>query len=415
MTMQGKNVLLGVSGGIAAYKAVEVLRRLTAAGVNVRVVMTPAATQFVTPLTFRELSYHHVAVDMFEEPKVELMQHLGWTEWADLFLVVPATANVINKMACGIADNLLMTMLLAATCPILLAPAMDSDMYTNPITQSNIERLKSLGVYFVGPETGQLARRNEGPGRLSDPEKIAQRALELLASGAPGRRHTGRQGDLAGVRVLVTAGPTYEAIDAVRFIGNRSSGKMGYALAAAAARRGAVVTLVSGPTSLPTPPGVTRVDVESALEMRDAVLSRLSETDVVIKAAAVADYRVREVTPGKIKKREAGEVLRLELVPNPDIAAEVGAAKRPGQILVTFAAETSQVLEHAFTKLKEKQSDLVVANDVTLEGAGFGVDTNKVWLVFASGRVEELPLLPKDEVAERILDRVRELRQGQEE
>lgn len=411
MQVKGKNVVLGVSGGISAYKAVEVLRRLTEKGVNVRVVMTKAATEFVTPLTFRELSYHHVALEMFEEPKGPMMQHLGWMEWADLFVVAPATANVINKMACGIADNLLMTMLLSATCPILIAPAMDSDMYTNPITQGNIAKLKELGVHFVGPDTGQLARRNVGPGRLTDPQRIAERALELLAAGATWRRSAVQgQLDFKHLRVLITAGPTHEAIDPVRYLVNRSSGKMGYALAEAAAERGAQVTLVSGPTALATPRGVERIDVESAVEMRDAVMERLHEVDVIIKAAAVADYRMREASPEKIKKEAAGDEITLQLVRNPDIAAEVGNAKRPDQTLVVFAAETSNLVEQALRKLREKKGDMVVANDVTEEGAGFGVDTNKVTLVFGPDRISELPLMPKRDVADRILDGVLKIR-----
>lgn len=411
MQVKGKNVVLGVSGGISAYKAVEVLRRLTEKGVNVRVVMTKAATEFVTPLTFRELSYHHVALEMFEEPKGPMMQHLGWMEWADLFVVAPATANVINKMACGIADNLLMTMLLSATCPILIAPAMDSDMYTNPITQGNIAKLKELGVHFVGPDTGQLARRNVGPGRLTDPQRIAERALELLAAGATWRRSAVQgQLDFKHLRVLITAGPTHEAIDPVRYLVNRSSGKMGYALAEAAAERGAQVTLVSGPTALATPRGVERIDVESAVEMRDAVMERLHEVDVIIKAAAVADYRMREASPEKIKKEAAGDEITLQLVRNPDIAAEVGNAKRPDQTLVVFAAETSNLVEQALRKLREKKGDMVVANDVTEEGAGFGVDTNKVILVFGPDRISELPLMPKRDVADRILDGVLKVR-----
>lgn len=409
--MQGKNVVLGVSGGISAYKAIEVLRRLTEVGVNVRVVMTPAAKEFVTPLTFRELSYHHVACEMFEEPKGPMMQHLGWVEWADLLVVAPATVNVISKMACGLADNLLMTMLLSATCPILLAPAADSDMYTNPITQGNIKRLSDLGVFFVGPESGPLARRNIGPGRLSSPKDIADKALALLAAGEKGRRAEQAPGqDLAGMRILVTAGPTHEAIDPVRFIGNRSSGKMGFAIARAAVNRGAKVTLVSGPTALDTPYGVERVNVKSAIEMRDAVMNQLDGVDVVIKAAAVADYRMREVAKEKIKKADSGDVMTLELVRNPDIAAEVGAAKRSDQTLVTFAAETSDLVENAQKKLQAKNCDLVVANDVSEAGSGFEVDTNRVKLVDTLGRVEELPLLPKGEVADKILDRVRELR-----
>lgn len=409
--MQGKNIVLGVSGGISAYKAIEVMRRLTERGMNVRVVMTEAAKQFVTPLTFRELSYYHVATDMFEEPKGPLMQHLDWVEWADLVLVAPATANVINKMAAGIADNLLTTMLLSAASPILLAPAMDSDMFTNPITQHNIERLRELGIFFVGPESGPLARRNIGPGRLSEPEHIVERVVQLLASGEKGRRgEDDALYDLRGIRFLITAGPTHEAIDPVRFIGNRSSGKMGYALARAAVNRGADVMLVSGPTALETPYGVDRVDVTTAQQMYDAVLKALPNADVIIKAAAVADYRIREIAAEKIKKDATGDALALELVRNPDIAATVGKTKRDDQILVAFAAETSHVIEHAKKKVQSKGANLMVANNVAEEGSGFAVDTNKVSLVYKSGEVQELPLLAKQTAADKILDAVKQLR-----
>lgn len=354
------------------------------------------------------------------------MQHMSLAEQADLILVVPATANIMAKMACGIADNLLLATLLATRAPILLAPAMDHDMYLHPATQANIQRLASWGVHFVGPEEGPLARRNVGKGRLSDPEAIVDAAARILAQEtAQGKRPAaaratawgeeavdGRKYDLEGLRVLVTAGPTHEAIDPVRYIGNRSSGKMGFALAEVARRRGAEVILVSGPVSLPTPVGVTRIDVTSALEMRDAVLKHFPSVDVVVKAAAVADYRVAEVARQKLKRHEGGEQIQLRLVQNPDILSELGRLKKSHQLTVGFAAETNDVIAQARHKLHAKQCDLLVANDVTEEGAGFDVDTNRVHILDSEGRVETLPLMSKELVAEKIWDRVVQLRQA---
>lgn len=424
--LQGRRVVLGVAGGISAYKAVEVLRLLTASGADVRVVMTEAATRFVGEITFRELSYHPVAIDLFAEPRAgDTMQHMSLAEQADLVLVVPTTANVMAKMATGITDNLLLTTLLATRAPVLLAPAMDHDMYVHPATQGNIERLASWGMRFVGPEEGELARRNIGTGRLADPAAIVTAAAKILAevpaqeggvAGQPAtawgtRSAPGQQAhDLAGCRVLITAGPTHEAIDPVRYIGNRSSGKMGFALAEVGRRRGAEVVLVSGPSALPTPEGVERVDVTSALQMREAVLERLPHIDVVIKAAAVADYRVAEAAHQKLKRKETGETMSLQLVQNPDILTEVGRLKKTGQLVVGFAAETNDVIEQAKQKMIAKRCDFLVANDVTEAGAGFDVDTNRVHILDAAGEVESLPLMSKELVAERIWDRIAKLR-----
>lgn len=426
--LNGRRIVLGVAGGISAYKAVEVLRLLTGSGADVRVIMTEAATRFVGEVTFRELSYHPVALDLFAEPRAgDTMQHMSLAEQADLIVVVPATANIMAKMASGITDNLLLATLLATRAPVLLAPAMDHDMYLHPATQANIKRLASWGIHFVGPEEGQLARRNVGTGRLSDPEAIVDAAAHILSqASSQGHRSATeratawgdravadeRPRDLEGLRVLVTAGPTHEAIDPVRYIGNRSSGKMGFALAEVARRRGAEVVLVSGPSSLPTPAGVERIDVTSAIEMRDAILERFPHVDVVIKAAAVADYRVAETAQQKLKRNEAGEHISLQLVQNPDILSELGRLKKSHQLTVGFAAETNDVIAQAQRKLNAKQCDLLVANDVTEQGAGFDVDTNRVHILDGEGEVESLPLMSKEHVAEKIWDRIVRLQQA---
>jgi phosphopantothenoylcysteine decarboxylase/phosphopantothenate--cysteine ligase len=410
LDVKGKRVVLGVSGGIAAYKALELTRLFVKSGVEVRVVMTPNATKFVGPMTFRELSGHSVAIEMFEEPRWELMQHLSLTEWADLVVVAPATANVINKMACGIGDNLLMTMLLATTAPILLAPAMDSDMYTNPVTQENIRKLKGYGVHFIGPEVGQLARGNVGLGRMVEPEDIFNCAVTLLSeqTKAQGMKRETNRSDMTGVKVTVTAGPTQEAIDPVRYLTNRSSGKMGFSLAKVAAERGACVTLISGPTSLATPQGVKKVDVKSADQMLQAVLKQMGDTDILIKAAAPADFMVKEISKEKIKKTDS-EGITLQLVKTEDILKKVGQQKKPHQVIVGFAAETENLLQYAQQKLVEKNCDLLVANDLSQAGAGFEVDTNIVHILDQTGKVESFPLLTKEEVAEIIINRALEL------
>jgi len=398
MSLAGKEVVLGVTGSIAAYKAVELLRELVKAGVSVTVVMTESAQRFVAPLTFATLSRREVMTDLFTLDYEAKIRHIAATEGADLLLVAPATANVISKFARGLADDLLTNLFLASRRPALLAPAMDADMYQHPAVQENLERLRAWGVRIVGPATGELASGVWGPGRLAEIPEILQAAAEILSP----------MSDLAGDVVLVTAGPTHEPLDPIRYLTNRSSGKMGYAIAAEAVDRGARTILVSGPTGLTPPKGVEVVWVETALQMRTAVLDRLPEATAVIKAAAVSDYRLAQPADSKLKKGE--QSLTLELVPNPDILKEIGALKG-ARILVGFAAETGNLLRQAERKLKEKNLDLIVANDVSREGAGFSHDTNVVVILDLEGGVEELPLLPKRQVARRILDRVVRLRQ----
>ncbi|MBR3504203.1 MAG: bifunctional phosphopantothenoylcysteine decarboxylase/phosphopantothenate--cysteine ligase CoaBC [Clostridia bacterium] len=392
--LEGKCVVLGVTGGIAAYKACEIVSRLKKLGANVRVVMTENACRFVAPLTFETLSGNQTYVSSFE--RAFEIEHISLAKSANLFLVAPATANIIGKIACGIADDLLSTTAMAVTSPTLLAPAMNSAMYRSPATQANLETLRARGVQFVGPESGVLACGDVDIGRMSEPEAVVKRVCELLCP----RR------DLEGRRVLVTAGPTREMLDPVRFLSNRSTGKMGFAVAEAAAARGAQVTLVSGPVSLNTPKGVERVDITSTLELFDAVTSRAKEADIVIQAAAPADFRPAAASAHKIKKDGGG--MALELAANPDIAAQLGRDKREGQILVAFAAETDDLIDNAEKKLAKKNADMVVANDVTMPGAGFGVNTNCVTLITREDK-RSLPLMSKRDVADAILDRVLEL------
>ncbi len=400
MTLIGKEIVLGVTGSIAAYKAVALLRELIKAGAGVRVVLTESARQFVTPLTFATLSRREVMTELFTLDYESRIRHISATEGADLLLVAPATANVIGKFARGLADDLLTNLFLASTRPVLLAPAMDADMYRHPAVQENLERLRGWGVRIVGPEEGELASGIWGPGRLADIRDILAAVVDLLSPAS----------DLAGEAVLVTAGPTLEPLDPVRYLANRSSGKMGYAIAEEAASRGARAILVTGPTSLAPPKGVEVIRVETALQMRAAVLERFPDATVVIKAAAVSDYRAARPTDSKLKRSEGP--LILELTPNPDILKEIGARKG-SRIVVGFAAETGDLVRQAERKLKEKHLDLVVANDVAREGAGFCYDTNLVVMVDLHGGIEELPLLSKREVARRILDRVVQIRQQQ--
>ncbi len=389
--LQGKCVVLGVSGGIAAYKAAEIVRALVKEGALVRVVMTRNACQFITPLTLSTLSGNPVYVDSFERSWE--IEHIALAKQADLMLIAPATANVLGKMASGIADDLLSTTFMAMPAPVLAAPAMNSVMWKSAACQANVALLESRGVHFVGPDSGQLACGDTDVGRMSDPDKIVKAACGLICP----------KQDLRGRHILVTAGPTREMIDPVRFLSNRSSGKMGYAIAQAAARRGARVTLVSGPVSLAPVRGVEMVSITSTLQLHDEVVRRAAQSDAVIQAAAPADFRPAHTADSKIKK--TGEGMTLELTPNPDIAYELGRAKRPGQVLVIFAAETDHVLENARGKLARKNADLVVANDVARPDAGFAVDTNLVTLI-GRDEVKELPLLKKAEVADRILDEV---------
>ena len=395
--LQGKSVVLGLSGGIACYKGAELVRSLVKEGATVRVVMTEAAREFVTPLTLQTLSGHPVATSLFDLGQESEIGHIRLADEADVLLLAPATANVIAKLAHGIADDLLTTVALATRSPIVLAPAMNVNMLSNPITQRNLELVREHGAIVVEPEEGFLACGWEGAGRLAGEASIL----------AAVRRALTKQ-DLAGERVLVTAGPTREAVDPVRFVSNRSSGKMGYAIAAAARRHGADVVLVSGPTALDAPPEVERVMVTTADEMHSAVISRESWATMIVMNAAVADYRATKPALQKIKKKE--ERLVLELERTVDIIADLGRRRRPEQILVGFAAETESAIEQARRKVREKSLDLIVANDVSEHDAGFDVDHNRVWLIGASGEVEGWPLLTKDDVGERLVERLAQMR-----
>lgn len=397
--LSGKCVVLGVTGGIAAYKAAEIVSRLGKMGAKVRVVMTQNATRFITPITLQTLSGQKVHVDTFDESWE--IGHIALAKEADLLLIAPATANILGKMAAGIADDLLSTTAMAVSnrAPILCAPAMNSGMWRSPANQQNIETLTRRGVKWVGPDKGHLACGDEDVGRMSAPEEIVEAACGLLL----------KKQDLKGKRILVTAGPTREMLDPVRFLSNRSTGRMGYEIAMAARDRGASVTLVSGPVTLSAPEGVERVSILSTLDLYQAVVSRAPEMDAVIQAAAPADFRPAQYAQSKIKK--SGEGMRLDLAANPDVARALGEAKREGQILVAFAAETNDLRENARGKLLRKNADLIVANDVTVPGAGFGTDTNCALLITRAGETE-VPLCAKGELAERILDCVKELRHG---
>ena len=397
--LTGKTVVLGVCGGIAAYKAVDVVSRLVKCGATVHVIMTAAAAQFVTPLMFREISGQPVYTTMWEEPKLWNVEHIALARRADLFVIAPATANMIGKIANGIADDFLSTTVMATTAPVLLVPAMNTEMYLSAATQTNLKTLADRGFHLMTPESGPLACGTAGIGRLPEPSAIVERIAAHFSAGK----------SLQGVRLLVTAGGTREAIDPVRYIGNRSSGKMGYAIAAVAAERGAEVILVSGPVSLAAPTGVTRVSVESALEMRDAVLAAFPTVDIVIKAAAVADYRPDVVAEQKIKKQSAN--MTVNLIKNPDILAELGSSKS-SQFLVGFAAETQDLAKNATEKLRRKNLDMLVANDVTQAGAGFESETNIVKVFYQDGVSEELPQMSKRELAAVLLDRVQQKRKA---
>ena len=392
--LKDKNVILGVTGGIAAYKSVDLASRLRKAGANIHVIMTKGAQNFVTPLTFREITGNPVTTTMWGEVNNHNVEHIALANLADLVIVAPATANFIAKCAMGMADDMLTTTLLATKAPIFFAPAMNSNMYENQLTQKNIDVLIESGWNFIPPESGHLACGTDGVGRMPEPADIVDFVRFTMAFAA----------DMLGIKVLVTAAGTYEPIDPVRYIGNRSSGKMGYAIAEAAKKRGAEVVLVSGPSALTPPEGVEFIGVESAAEMRDAVMEHFSKADMVIKAAAVADYRVRNVSDQKIKKND--EELTLVLEKNPDILKELGEKKRAGQILVGFAAETQNLLEYAKTKLEKKNLDMIVANDVSRKDAGFNTDTNVVKLLYRNGTIEELPIMTKHKLADELLNRV---------
>ncbi len=400
----GKHILLGVTGGIAAYKSAALCSRLVQAGAVVDVVMTEGAQKFITPLTFQALTHRPVYTDMFQIPAGENIPHVTLAETADLLVIAPATANTLAKLAYGLADNLLAAIALATRAPLLLAPAMENHMWQHPATQANIETLRARDAEIAGPAEGRLASGGQGPGRMVEPEEVMAIARTILA----------RKGDLAGWQVVVTAGGTREAVDPVRFVSNHSSGKMGYAVAEVARDRGAAVTLVTT-ANLPDPSGLQVIHVESAEQMRQAVLTATRSADLLVMAAAVADFRPAKPAEQKIKKMGETGGMVLELVRNPDILAEVAGRKAKGQgprFVVGFAAETEDLLANARGKLERKRLDLIAANDVKAKDAGFAVETNRVTLISAGGRVEELPLLSKVEVADIILDRVAALATG---
>ena len=390
MSLDGRRILLGMSGGIACYKACEVVRMLAQAGARVQVVMTAGAQQFVTPLTLQALSGRSVATDTFSLTQESEIGHIHLADEAEVVVLAPATANLLAKLAHGIADDLLTTVLLATRAPVLAAPAMNVHMWEHAATQANIRLLTERGVAFAGPGVGSLACGYEGPGRLAEPAEIVEAVEGALAPK-----------DLRGERVLVSAGPTREAVDPVRYLSNHSSGKMGYAIARVARRRGAEVVLVSGPSDLPPPPGVRTLTVSSAAEMARTLEEEFRSASILVMAAAVADYRPRRAAARKMKKSAAS--LSLDLERTQDILAGL-AARKGRRLVVGFAAETNDVAAEARRKLREKRLDLIVANDVTAPGAGFGSDTNVVQLIGAGGETQALPVLPKEEVAGRILD-----------
>lgn len=390
--LKDKNIVLGVTGGIAVYKAVDIVSRLRKKCANIDVIMTKSSTEFVAPLTFQSLSQNYVTVDMFEEPKTWDVEHIALAKKADLFLVAPATANIIGKVANGIADDMLSTTIMATKARVVFAPAMNTNMYTNPILQENIEKLKRLGYEFIKPGSGRLACGDYGEGKMAEPIDIVEYMVNTL---------TNKQ--LEGKKILVTAGPTIEPIDPVRYITNFSSGKMGYALAKEAQSRGAKVILVSGPTNLDPPSGVDLVNVNTTREMLDAVKANFEDCDGLIKAAAPLDYRPSAVSDKKIKKSE-GE-LNLTFIKNPDISVEIGKTKK-NQVMVGFAAETDNLIENAKKKIVKKNLDFIVLNDVSKKDAGFRSDTNIVTIIDKNGDINEYPKMTKDELSTIIIDKL---------
>ncbi len=398
--LKDKNIILGISGGIAAYKSVTLLRQLVKGGAQVQVIITPNAREFIQPVTLSSLSRRPVITEFFSANTGEWHSHVSLGEWADAMIVAPATASTLAKMATGVADNMLVTTYLSARCPVFVAPAMDLDMMAHPTTARNLATLAADGVHIIEPETGELASGLSGRGRMEEPEKIAAVLADFFAASGP----------LAGKKVLVTAGPTYERIDPVRFIGNFSTGKMGYAIAEEAAARGAEVTLVSGPTALSTVSSrIRRVDVESARQMLAAAQEAFADADIAIMTAAVADYAPAEVFDSKIK-REKAQFDSIQLVKNPDIAATLGREKRSGQILVGFALETDHAIDNGRDKLARKNLDMIVVNSLADKGAGFGTDTNRISIISArTDTPVDYPLKSKKAVAADILDSIASL------
>ncbi len=394
--LKGKHIILGITGSIAAYKAAYLIRGLVKRGAEVQVVITPAGKEFITPLTLATLSSHPVISEFFSNRDGTWNSHVDLGLWADAMLIAPATASTIGKMANGIADNMLVTTYLSCKAPVFVAPAMDLDMFAHPTTRRNLERLRSFGNRIIEPAEGELASHLVGKGRMEEPDRI----IEVLSDFFETRKY------LAGKKVLITAGPTYERLDPVRFIGNYSSGKMGFALAEVCAERGAEVTLVAGPVALGiSNPAIRRIDVESAEEMYQAAREAFPDSDAAILCAAVADYRPEQVAERKIKREEKGE-MTLRLVPNQDIAASLGAMKREGQILVGFALETDDGVSHAESKLRRKNLDFIVLNSLRDPGAGFRCDTNKIAILDNAGTRTSFPLKSKREVASDIVDRL---------
>ncbi|MCL2810278.1 MAG: bifunctional phosphopantothenoylcysteine decarboxylase/phosphopantothenate--cysteine ligase CoaBC [Clostridia bacterium] len=395
--LHGKTVVLGVTGGIAAYKAAEITSRLIKLGAQVYVIMTKSACAFVAPLTFETLSNHPVACDLFERPATWEVEHIALAKRADAFLIAPATANVLGKMANGIADDMLTTTVMATRAPVLVAPAMNTGMWESAAMGQNLDVLTARGVGIIQPESGRLACGDEGAGRLAQVDVIVDRVCACLCA----------KQDLAGKRVLITAGPTREPLDPVRYISNRSSGKMGYALAEAALSRGAEVLLLTGAVALNPPAGANVERFGTTLELQDLMMAHAQSHDIIIQAAAPGDYRAETIAPNKLKKQN-DDPLMLRLVQNPDVAAAVGEGKKPGQIIVAFAAETEKLAENARVKLLRKHADLVVANDVSLPGAGFDVNTNIASLITAENEIN-LPQMTKQALSHRILDEIAKL------
>ncbi|MBO5604599.1 MAG: bifunctional phosphopantothenoylcysteine decarboxylase/phosphopantothenate--cysteine ligase CoaBC [Acidaminococcaceae bacterium] len=398
--LKGKKIVLGVTGGIAIFKAVDLVSKLRKRGAEIRVVMTEHATKFISPLLFSEISGNKCSVSMWDGRDEFNVEHIALANWGDLILTAPATANIIAKMACGLADDLLSTVFLAASCPKIVCPAMNTGMYENPATQENLKILEKRGIFVMEPASGELACGTSGAGRLPEVPEIISYLERFLAK---------REGDMRGLKVLVTAAGTREPIDPVRYVGNRSSGKMGYSIARQALLRGADVTLITGPSALTPPPYAKVIPVETTKQMLDACLSEYPDTDIVIKAAAVADFKPRSVADQKIKKINPEDGMTIVMDQNPDILKTLGGLKK-NQFLVGFAAETQNLLENAANKVKKKNLDMIVANDVSLKGAGFNTDTNIVKFLYPDGTVEALEILSKDTVAAILLDRVLEKR-----
>ncbi|TFZ39569.1 bifunctional phosphopantothenoylcysteine decarboxylase/phosphopantothenate--cysteine ligase CoaBC [Soehngenia longivitae] len=396
--LDNKNIIVGVTGGIAIYKTLDLISKLKKENANIEVIVTKAATEFITPLTFQTMSQNKVHFDMFGLVNEMEIEHISLAKKADVILVAPATANTLGKIANGIADNLLTTVIMATNKKVVFAPAMNTQMYKNPIVQNNIIKLKELGYEFINPGEGRLACGDEGTGKMAEPIQIIEYLKNLFT-----------EKDLIGKKIIVTAGPTQEAIDPVRYITNRSSGKMGYAIAKEASRRGADVILIAGPTDLEVPDGVKFERIITTQEMLEKINLYFDDADVLVKAAAPSDYKPTHFSDKKIKKETGIDKLEIDFEKNPDIAAYFGARKKNNQLIVGFAAETDDLYENATKKIQSKNLDFIVANDVTMEGAGFEVDTNIVSIIYKDGTIENLPIMEKSELAKIIIDKIKNI------